>query len=91
MHYACKLPPTIYCAKMSMNAAEAIYTAGLLGKPALANPYLYHGLGEVAQRLISLALDAPDLGHVSDMTATDAWASALAVSGWMMWDVFDEV
>lgn len=79
-------PATVYDASIAMNAAYAIHGGDLLGKPYLAVPYISQGYGEIGRRLIALAVGGDAPGPIAnDRQIIDAWAEALALSGWYEW------
>jgi hypothetical protein len=79
-------PVTIYEASIAMNAAYARFGDDLLGKPYLAVPYLSQGYGEVARRLITLALgDGDPAQGPADRQIIDSWAGVLGISSWCGW------
>lgn len=79
-------PATVYDASIAMNAAYAIHGGDLLGKPYLAVPYISQGYGEIGRRLIALAVGGDARGPIAnDRQIIDAWAEALALSGWYEW------
>lgn len=81
-------PPTVYQAKMGMNAAEAYNAAELLGRPNLFAPYRRRGFEEIASQLNRLVFEAADEGHRSDMRASEVWAQVLGVPGWFGWEAY---
>ena len=79
-------PGTLYEASIAMNAAYARFGGDLLGKPYLAVPYLSQGYGEVARRLIALALgDGDPAQGLADRQIIDSWAAELGISSWYDW------
>ena len=84
------IAPTVYRAKMAMNAAEALHAAESLRRPALFGPYRRHGFEDVAGDLIGLVFQDADEGHRSDMQASAAWAELLGVVGWFRWEPYQE-
>lgn len=71
---------------LSMNAAYAVFGGDLLGKPYLAVPYLSQGFGEIARRLISLALAEEDTAKEgADRRIVDGWAQELGLGDWYEW------
>jgi hypothetical protein len=84
-------PGTLYEASISMNAAYARFGGDLLGKPYLAVPYLSQGYGEMARRLITLALgDGSPAKERADRQIIDSWARELGISGWYDWSELNE-
>ena len=84
-------PATIYEASIAMNAAYARFGGDLLGKPYLAIPYLSQGYGEVARRLIALALgDGDPAQGPADRQIIDSWAQELGISSWYDWSELSE-
>jgi hypothetical protein len=80
-------PATIYEASIAMNAAYALFGGDLLGKPYLAVPYLSQGYGEMARRLITLALgDGDPTQGPADRQIIDSWAAELGISSWYDWN-----
>jgi hypothetical protein len=70
-----------------MNAAYARFGGDLLGKPYLAVPYLSQGYGEMARRLIALALgDGDPAQGPADRQIIDSWAAELGISSWYDWN-----
>lgn len=78
-------PAVIYFPTMAMNAAQAYHVAELYRRPELMVPFDQYGFGDKGRYLARLALDAQDLGHRSDMAATNAWAQDLGLTGWYEW------
>jgi hypothetical protein len=79
-------PVTIYEASNAMNAAYSRFGDDLLGKPYLAVPYLPQGYGEVARRLITLALgDGDPAQGPADRQIIASWAGVLGISSWCGW------
>lgn len=79
-------PPQIFKASVSMNAAYAVFGGDLLGKPYLSVPYVSHGYGDIARKLIRIALgETSDPLGITDREIIDAWAGELGISGWYDW------
>jgi hypothetical protein len=83
------IPASIYQPTTVMNAAQAYHVAELFHQPELLEPFAAHGLAGVGEHLAREVLDAPDLGHRSDMQATNRWASEFGLTGWFEWQPFE--
>ncbi len=84
-------PATIYEASIAMNAAYAVFGGDLLGKPYLAVPYISQGYGDIARRLVALALgEGNPANEPGDRVVIDSWAQELSVSSWYDWSELSE-
>jgi hypothetical protein len=84
------VPPSIYKPTVAMNAAQAWHVAKLFQKPQLVEPFAEEGYAEIAEQLTREVLEAPDLGHRSDLAATDRLAQRLKLTGWYEWLPFED-
>jgi len=78
------IPPQIYDATMTINAAYAQFWAGKWNQPELALSYRASGHAAAGEKLLEILHDTPDSGR-TDRALIDAWGAALNVAGWYVW------
>ena len=78
------IPPQIYDATMTINAAYAQFWAEKWNQPELALSYKASGHAAAGEKLLKILHDIPDSGK-TDRALIDAWGAALNVTGWYVW------
>jgi hypothetical protein len=78
------IPPQIYDATMTINAAYAQFWAEKWNEPELMLSYKASGHAAAGERLLKILHDTPDSGR-TDRALIDAWGAALNVTGWYVW------
>ena len=78
------IPPQIYDATMTINAAYAQFWAEKWNQPELALSYKASGHAAAGENLLKILHDIPDSGR-TDRALIDAWGAALNVTGWYVW------
>ncbi|MBK7780591.1 MAG: hypothetical protein IPJ58_07335 [Ardenticatenia bacterium] len=78
------VPGKVFRASIAMNAATALYWAGVLQDDALAAPYRQAGY-LIDGRSLLKTWHTMDAAPEADRALIDAWATALNVRRWFQW------